>query len=137
MILRSSKLTLPRNSFLTAKRMFTFSPSITVTYTVTRSDLNGCENSDSITVQVNTCKSLKENANNNPLFIYPNPTSVQLNISGLDIKQQTVFITNVIGEVLRTIETNGIKAISVDIENLSPGVYFINCNNKSIKFIKE
>jgi hypothetical protein len=71
------------------------------------------------------------------LVAFPNPTSGQLNISGLDINQKQMTITNVVGDNVRMVETNGNKAISVDVENLSPGVYFINSNNKSIKFIKE
>lgn len=114
-----------------------FSPSVTATYTVTGADLNGCINSDIIQVQVNTCTSLFESLYNPSLVIYPNPTSGQLNISGIDINQKQVTITNVVGDNVRMVETNGNKVVSVDVKNLSPGVYFINSNNKSIKFIKE
>jgi hypothetical protein len=79
----------------------------------------------------------KEQLNTNNFKIYPNPTSVHLNISGLDINQKQITITNVIGDNVRIVETNGNKSLSVDVENLSPGVYFINSNNKSSKFIKE
>lgn len=74
---------------------------------------------------------------NSKLLVYPNPTSGQLNISGLDINQKQITITNVVGDNVRIIETNGNKAVSVDVENLSPGVYFIVSNNKALKFIKE
>lgn len=77
------------------------------------------------------------NSNIEKLSLFPNPTSGQLNISGLDINQKQITISNVVGANIRTIETKGNKAVSVDVENLSPGVYFINSNNTSIKFIKE
>lgn len=69
--------------------------------------------------------------------VYPNPTSDQLNISGLNASQKSISITNVIGEVVKTIETNASQSLTVDIKNLSPGVYFIVSNNKALKFIKE
>jgi len=69
--------------------------------------------------------------------IYPNPTSDQLNISGLLTTQKLISITNVIGEVVKTVETNSNQSLNIDIENLSPGVYFIVANNRALKFIKE
>jgi hypothetical protein len=73
----------------------------------------------------------------NQLIAFPNPTSDQLNISGLNASQKSISITNVIGEVVKTSETNGSQSLTVDIKNLSPGVYFIVSNNKALKFIKE
>lgn len=71
------------------------------------------------------------------LSVYPNPTSGQLNISGLDINQKLLTISNVIGDNVIIIETKENKLVSVDVRNLSPGVYFINSGTKSFKFIKE
>ncbi|MBL7935984.1 MAG: T9SS type A sorting domain-containing protein [Bacteroidia bacterium] len=74
---------------------------------------------------------------NNSIIIYPNPASAYLNISGLDKKQHTVVLISMFGEVIRTIETDNKEFISINIENLSSGVYFIKVNDKCTKFIKE
>jgi uncharacterized repeat protein (TIGR03803 family) len=73
----------------------------------------------------------------NTLMLYPNPTSDQMNISGLDKGQRTLSITNVLGEVVNNVETKGKQGIIIDVRNLSPGVYFATVNNKVYKFIKE
>lgn len=114
-----------------------FTPTSTATYTVTGANSNGCIDSDTITIQVNTCTSLNERTNNKSLIIYPNPTSVHLNISGLDKKQNFILLTNLLGETVSKINTNNSETASINIENLSPGVYFVSTNNKYYKFIKE
>lgn len=114
-----------------------FSPSITTTYIVTGTSLNGCVDSDNVTVQVNTCTGIKEITNTNSFIIYPNPTSVQLNISGLDKNQNFIILTDLLGKTINKINSNNAESISINIENLSPGVYFISANNKCYKFIKE
>jgi len=56
-------------------------PSLTTTYIVTGTDINGCLSSDSIVVNVETCTDIKQAlADNGQLTIYPNPTSGQFNI---------------------------------------------------------
>ena len=90
-----------------------------------------------VTTMMSTGIANLSHSNIEKLTLFPNPTSGQLNISGLDINQKQMTITNVVGDNVRMVETNGNKAVSVDVENLSPGVYFINSNNKSIKFIKD
>lgn len=73
----------------------------------------------------------------NQINVFPNPTSDQLNISGILNSQKLISITNVVGEVVKTVETNGSQSLIVDVKNLSPGVYFIVSSNKVMKFIKE
>lgn len=114
-----------------------FTPSSTVTYTVTGTNVNGCMDSDTITVQVNTCTGINEITNNNALIIYPNPANTYLNLNGIDKKLSTVLLINMFGEVIRTIETDNKEFISINVENLSSGVYFIKVNDKCTKFIKE
>lgn len=80
---------------------------------------------------------IEEQFNTNTSNLYPNPASAYLNISGLDKKQHTVVLINMFGEVIRTIETDNKEFISINVENLSSGVYFIKVNDKCTKFIKE
>jgi hypothetical protein len=108
----------------------------TSTYTIAGSGF-GMLLKFSLTTMTSTGINILSQSGMEKLSMFPNPTSGQLNISGLDLNQKQMTITNVVGDNVRTIETKGNIAISVDVENLSPGVYFINSNSNSVKFIKE
>ena len=69
----------------------------------------------------------------NQFTIYPNPTTNVLHISGNDeVEYLDIFDLN--GRKLMT--TKGVN--TVDVSQLSAGVYFINVNNKeAVKFVKK
>lgn len=77
----------------------------------------------------------------NDFLIYPNPASTTLTIElAAGSKQWAVNIHNVQGqEVLQT--TLNIKHQTLNISNLSPGIYFLTLDNAeqtvSRKFVKE
>lgn len=79
----------------------------------------------------------KEQFKPNTFNVYPNPAAGNLNINGLDKKQSIIYLINMFGEVIRTIETDNKEFISINVENLSSGVYFLKMNDKCTKFIKE
>ena len=56
-------------------------------------------------------------------FIYPNPTTGLVTITGKDIKQAEVF--NTFGQRVATAQ-GGDERITVDISALPAGVYFVN-----------
>jgi hypothetical protein len=76
------------------------------------------------------------NNQNSQITIYPNPTSSILNI---EVKETTqIFITNLLGEVVKTENIYG--SSQIDVRDLNAGVYFINdasSSAKAIKFIKD
>ena len=78
---------------------------------------------------------------NSGLKIYPNPTTSVLNISSISNINQ-ITISNVIGQRVLNINNINSKTFSVDVENLTNGVYIINIENNNgsgsiSKFIKE
>jgi hypothetical protein len=68
--------------------------------------------------------------------IFPNPATAKLNVNGLTKNVKIIAITNVLGENVKTLETNGDEIFEINVEGLTNGVYFIKINNRSYKFIK-
>jgi hypothetical protein len=64
------------------------------------------------------------------ISIYPNPASSSISIDGLT---EQAFIYDAVGRMLLTITENGL----VDINHLTPGVYFVKTNTETVKFIKQ
>ncbi|MDG4951460.1 choice-of-anchor J domain-containing protein [Weeksellaceae bacterium KMM 9724] len=74
--------------------------------------------------------------NRNAVKLYPNPTSSELNISGIELKE--VHVYNAAGKFVQVKTTNNV----VDTRNLSSGLYFIRMidmegNAMLRKFIKK
>ncbi|ARV08403.1 hypothetical protein BTO05_01620 [Winogradskyella sp. PC-19] len=67
--------------------------------------------------------------------IYPNPTNSILSIKGLKTSEN-VEVYNLSGQKLltKTIDTN---RNTINVSQLSAGIYFLKINNESIKFIKQ
>lgn len=60
---------------------------------------------------------------NDLILVYPNPVTSQVQFSGSQIK--SVVVTNSIGEFQLCFELSNDQTI--ELSNLSPGVYFLNC----------
>jgi len=81
---------------------------------------------------------------NGELKIYPNPTSGQLKITnyetGFGVSQlreiTTIEIYNVVGQLL-SIESLKSTEITIDVQHLTNGMYFLKVNNQVVKFVKE
>jgi hypothetical protein len=72
------------------------SPIVTTTYTVIGTDINGCQNSDTITQSVSLCTAINEFDNLEKSFIiYPNPSNGEFTI--IYNKGGTYNVTNAIG----------------------------------------
>jgi hypothetical protein len=97
-----------------------FTPSITATYTVIGTDGNGCTNSDQVTIVVESCASLEENALT--FSIYPNPARTELHITSGSSKPNLINIVDLNGKVVRKLDP---QAITHDISNISSGVYVV------------
>ena len=67
----------------------------------------------------------------NSFYVYPNPASDRLNLSGLDVQNTEVF--DVTGKLLvSTTQQN-----TIDVSSFVSGIYFVKINNaQTIKFIK-
>ena len=93
-------------------------------------DINGCENSDSITVTIADCVGLTELSSNIDVKYYPNPTDGLLNISAnnLDTRSLTITVMGANGQMVMTERvlnpaTEFFKTI--DLTDQASGVYLI------------
>jgi hypothetical protein len=105
-----------------------------ISYTFT--DGNNCTNSDSIFITVIICSIAGTNGTiTDDLIVYPNPFETYFSIDGLT-ESSTVQLTNSIGKMIRTWQTNESNP-TFHIENLSPGIYFLNVGRHFIKLMKQ
>ena len=79
--------------------------------------------------------SLKENSSELNINIYPNPTEDKINIELKNETKGNVVITNQLGQVVKEMNIDG-KELTIDIEDLTSGIYFINVSNQRMKFLK-
>ncbi|MDC0339308.1 T9SS type A sorting domain-containing protein, partial [Flavobacteriales bacterium] len=104
-----------------------FNATTTATYTVIGADVNGCENTDSLTIVVEECTGITENGRSN-LTIYPNPTSDQITI---DIKgyngRVNVEVYDLQGSLLET-TTNTI----ISLKKHAKGIYVLKVSYAGI-----
>ena len=77
----------------------------------------------------------KFESNNNKVVFYPNPVQNDLNISS-DAAIKSLIISDSTGKTVKTIK-NAENIQSVDVSNLSHGLYILSTdNNQTFKFIK-
>jgi len=105
------------------------SPTVTTNYTVTVTDGNGCQNSDTVTVTVEGCTKL-EHYSATDLQAYPNPNHGTLSIRAnfATGKEVTLTLRDMLGETLRVIEhslLSGNYKRELNIAELPAGVYFL------------
>ena len=67
------------------------------------------------------------------LAVYPSPARESIRIEGLNANSE-VQIYNVLGELVKTTYVGANEEISVS--ELSDGVYFVRCNNTTLRFVK-
>ncbi len=68
--------------------------------------------------------------------IFPNPTKNEINIELQNDIKGKVVITNQLGQFVKELKINDNKLI-VDVEELSPGIYYLNIFNKREKVLSE
>ncbi len=92
----------------------------TTSYTVTAVDGNGCQGSFSSVV----ITGIDENGEDDGIKFYPNPTKDVLNMDFPDAGKRFVSVKNNLGQEVRNFSSTD-KNLSIQIENLNPGIYFI------------
>jgi hypothetical protein len=114
------------------------SPTVQTTYTVTGTDANGCENTTTITQDVDACTGIATVNNPNAISVYPNPNNGMFTIELTT--QANVEVVNAIGQTLLT-QTLEIGKSSLDIQNQADGIYFVkittNNHQQIVKVIKK
>ena len=112
-------------------------PSVTITYSVTGTDFNGCSSIAIFTQTVINCTSdiNKLSVGSKQLSVYPNPANDNIVIhSSTELGLITIY--NSLGEtVLQTRSKNAQEQI--DITKLCAGVYIIQVQGRYIRIIRE
>ncbi len=116
----------------------TVSPTLTTTYSINVTNVNGCNGNSNVTVTVNACVGLNELVSET-LSVFPNPNTGVLNIAlPASISQNsTLEIYDAIGKlVVKHTLTNELN--SVNISDLTNGIYLFKIlnNNNSVKIGK-
>jgi trimeric autotransporter adhesin len=113
-----------------------FTATETTTYTVTGTDVNGCVNTDMVTVTVDSCLSINEN-NIVALKVYPNPSTGLVTISADDFKGFTnVTVLDQVGrKVINTVEINSTTVV-LNLTDLANGTYLIELSGASTKIVQ-
>ena len=78
---------------------------------------------------------LNENNNKSNIEIYPNPAKDNLYIDFNNEIKGNIIITNQLGQVVKKTNIDG-KEITINVEDLTSGVYFINVSNQRMKVVK-
>ncbi len=102
------------------------SPTVTNnTYSVSGTDANGCVNSSTIQIKINTCAGIDGITQASKLIsVYPNPSNGAFTISSdakLDLK-----LFNELGQELMQIKLSEQNDYHLSISNLANGIYFVS-----------
>lgn len=116
--------------------VISISPSLTTVYGIIGTDINGCDNSVSITQSVSACTGISSEIFNqvNQINVYPNPNKGEFVISG---KQEATFLmVDALGQVIKTISLNATNHYSESISGLANGMYFLVDKNNLAASVK-
>ena len=82
---------------------------------------------------------LKKAEHDNSLFVFPNPCSNYLNITGDAKELSSIRIFNNLGQELKNIRShlNANTTLQIDMRSFGAGVYVIKSLSKQVKVIKK
>ena len=106
---------------------FIFESGKTYHFTVS---LNQSTGNDMVDLEITDGVGLNEQSTE-VFTIYPNPATTSIKVTG----EGNAVISNILGQTVTSATVNGVAEINVS--NLESGVYFINMNGVSKKFIKK
>jgi hypothetical protein len=92
-------------------------------YTVTGSSSFGCSTDAQYQVLVSKCSGIQDINNPTIVSVFPNPNSGDFYISTQH--EMSLTLINSIGQVIRTIQVTASNNYSVDVKDLSNGIYFL------------
>jgi hypothetical protein len=115
------------------------SPTVTSSYTVTGTDVNGCSNTSTITQSVSLCTGIEQLSGDSEILVYPNPFSNLITIKNT-ANNSTIIIIDVLGKVVFEKHESS-SEIEIDLSYLTTGFYQLivkgDYNYYTQKIIKE
>jgi hypothetical protein len=117
------------------------SPTVTVSYTITGTDSNGCSDTTVYTQSVSACTGIITLATTNETIVFPNPFTGKITVL-LPVNSVLVEIHNVIGELVFTSRKVNDIASEINLCDHSNGIYYVTIytsDNKSVvkKIVKQ
>jgi hypothetical protein len=103
-------------------------PAVTVNYTVTGTDGNGCESSVTLPVNVETCTGIGMIESASGAFVYPNPATNALTLETPGITDKTVDLIDVTGRIISTLRSAEQK-INISLADVASGIYYLNISS--------
>ena len=58
-------------------------------------------------------------------IVFPNPASQRVTVAGSTVLPADLILRNALGQAVRTLQTGGTSEFTLDVQGLSPGVYFV------------
>jgi hypothetical protein len=112
------------------------SPNSTTIYTVTATDVNGCENRSTLVQSVTNCTGINENSNLSNLSVYPNPTSADVSIETSNVLIKSIEVIDVTGKVVYS-TTSDLEIVTLNLKNVASGVYYVKIqSNNTVDVVK-
>jgi hypothetical protein len=118
------------------KHAYFIEDTVQVCLTVT----GNCGTDEYCTVFKSSLTSINQNVLNSSVAVYPNPAASEVTIEseGADINGFEAVIRNALGQVVKQTKTAGsVKILQVNIDDLEPGVYFIDVKHGQFHTIKK
>ncbi|MBL7933976.1 MAG: T9SS type A sorting domain-containing protein [Bacteroidia bacterium] len=115
-------------------------PTSNIVYTVTGTDINGCQNNVTYALTVNVCEGLKENTLMAGLSVYPNPTNSEVNVELNNASVKSIQVLDLTGRVISTVNSDS-QVTKVNMSNLANGVYYVRISTDNatsvVKVVKQ
>ncbi len=109
-------------------------------FTVTGTDVKGCQSYTTTNITVNACTGLNELSKNSEISIYPNPNTGIFTVAFVSAGQHQVNVVDVTGRLINSTSTESQKA-EINISNMAAGVYYVKVSsgdvNSTYKIVKQ
>lgn len=97
------------------------SPTVTSSYTVIGTDVNGCSNTSTITQSVSLCTSIEQLSGDSEILVFPNPFSNLITVKNTT-NNSTIIIIDVLGKVVFEKQESSTET-EIDLSYLTTGFY--------------
>lgn len=107
-------------------------PTANTIYTLTASDDNGCMAEASITQNISSCTGIQSHANDESVFVYPNPVSdhFTVDLGTLTTETLTLRLMNAQGKIILD-QKAGSPSETISTAELIPGLYFLDIRTET------
>jgi choice-of-anchor B domain-containing protein len=76
-----------------------------------------------------------EDVESSEFAIIPNPTKDLITITAMNLDLNQVTITDLLGKIMYSMESSSLESTTIDLSNVSEGMYFVRINNRITKKI--